>query len=104
MEGTKYRLFALKYGRSAMEIASRERFSRATPDYILIYSDQDGPEGAVEITEAELGRLSASDSQWLFDCNAALISEETERRMPEILAELSRKLEALGAELEAARR
>lgn len=103
-EGKKtYRLFALPLTISNIKIAADVRFSRATPTpepgYVLIYTDDDRPNGAYEITENDANLLSAADKRWLFDSNAAIIAEEIELQKPDILRGLSERVEALETEL-----
>ena len=100
---TIYRLYALPLTISNIDIAAKYRFSRATPTpvpgYVLIYTDDNTPDGAYEITEDDAKLLSAADERWLFDSNAAIIAEEIELHKPDILRGLSERVEALETEL-----
>ena len=93
----KYRLYAMPVKNENIQDAQTERFSRITPEYVLIYTrhvKKDLP----EITDKNIKVLSDSDRQWLSDCNMALIGEEVSRGSNEFVAEMSRKI----AELEKA--
>lgn len=97
-----YRLYALPLSPENIALASKERFSRATPfpipGYVLIYSTS-LVNNAVEITEEEVSRLSSGDSRWLFDCNVAIIAEEAKKHEAEVVKDLSFQLVALENEL-----
>lgn len=90
----KYRLYALPYTVEAVRTAERERFSRIAADYILIYTHRKRADG-VEITNTEAHRLSAPERRWLYDCNTALIAEQSRRQQGEILQSLSDKIDKL---------
>ena len=90
----KYRLYALPYTSETVRTAERERFSRIAADYILIYTPKRRIDG-VEITKAEAHRLSAPERRWIYDCNTALIAEQTRRHETEILQDLSDKIDKL---------
>ena len=84
----KYRLFALPPTNEGIEVAQKNRFSRVTKDYALVYSDEE-VKGGKEVTEENLYRLTKADSKWIQDCNYAIIFEETKRKEKEISANLS---------------
>lgn len=94
-----YKLYAMELNEDNMKTATKWRFSRGTiapfPGYILIYTDKEAPNGAIEITEATANRLSEEDESWLLDCNMLILAEETEKRKPEILKELNERVEML---------
>lgn len=95
-----YRLYAMPYNAETVGAAEKERFSRVAADYVLIYTAK-RVKNAVQVTEAEAHRLSGSERQWLFDCNTALLAEETKRHSGEILQNLSEKLDKLESALAA---
>ena len=96
----KYRLFALPYTAETMKEAERERFVRATADYILIYTNKrKKPENCAEITENEVYRLTGPETMWLYDCNVALILEETRKNAGAVAQNLSDRLDELEAAL-----
>ena len=93
---TKYRLYASPYSAEALKNAERERFVRATADYILIYTTRrKKPENSVEITENEVYRLTGPETMWLYDCNVALILEETRKNAGAVAQNLSSRLDEL---------
>ena len=102
-EKKKYKLYALPLTNANIEVASNERFSRATPTpapgYVLIYTDGKKPNGAKEITANNAELLATADKRWLFDSNAALIAEEIEANRPQIIKSLSESVEKLEHEL-----
>lgn len=99
----KYQLFAMLVNNASIAVCEKERFCRITPSYVLIYTKRKRVANAVKITESEIGRLTESDERWLWDCNSALLAEEVGRRTPEIIRDLSRKMERLEEELKAAK-
>lgn len=94
----EYRLYLLPLDESGLRIAVAERFSRITSKYVLVYSENQ-IEKSVEITEKDLKRLSSAEKDWLFECNIAIIAEETERNAPNIIKMMSEKLDLLDEEL-----
>ena len=98
-----YRLYALPLTGDNIALAAAERFSRATPTpepgYVLIYTHSEPPRGAQEINEERTALLSQADIRWLFDSNAAIVAEEIEKNKPEVLKNLSARMETLEAEL-----
>lgn len=96
-----YKLYALDANKDGVEAASRERFSRITPFYALVYVSGEPPEGAVEITRSETHRLSEKDEQWLLDCNTAILAEEMKKHESEIAADMKERLERLEKALRA---
>lgn len=98
-EKTKYRLYALSVGRKSVERAAGERFARVTPYYVLIYTTDEPPKGAIELSVDDIDRLSSDDNRWLFDCNIAILAEMSEKRRPEVMQSLSERIERLEQEL-----
>lgn len=100
----KYRLFALPFAIESAKAATGQRFSRISSGYVLIYTDGEAPHNSAEITEEEVGRLTKQDARWLYDCNVALLAEETKAHEKEILASVKEQLdkleEALAAQME----
>lgn len=92
----KYRLYALDVNKDGIETASKERFCRITPFYILIYVESGKePKDAIEITQTETHRLSKKDEQWLLDCNIVILAEEAKRHEAEITADLQNRMKRL---------
>ena len=75
-EKTTYRLYCLDITEKNIEYASQVRFSRITPNYILVYIPDEILKGAVEITDKEVNELTETDTKWLQDVNMVLIAEE----------------------------
>lgn len=71
-----YKLFAMLTNEKNVEIATKYRFQRITPSYILVYGE-DEPQGTkcTEITANDLASLSKRDFQWLQDANIVLLRE-----------------------------
>ena len=75
-EKVTYRLYCLDITEKNIEYASQVRFSRITPDYILVYIPDEILKGAIEITDNEAKNLTETDTKWLQDINMVLIAEE----------------------------
>ena len=101
----QYRLYALEMTVENAKKAADWRFSRVTvepfPGYVLVYTDGASPDGAIEITQSTIDRLSAQDEQWLRDCNIVILAEEARRHEAEIAASMSERIEALEEALKA---
>lgn len=101
----KYRLFALPYSFENVEYASEFRFSRVTPEYILIYTQKARlvvPVGkAAEVKENDISLLSKLDEAWLFDCGLSLFADIAANQKTEDVARLSDMVSRLEEELEA---
>lgn len=102
MDKTVYRLYALPVNSKTVEEAQAHRFSRITPLYLLIYSVATISAESVEITEADLDRLSSADRDWLLGCNLTIIAEDAKTREKEISETLGEKIERLEEALKAA--
>ena len=96
-----YKLYALEVNKQGLETASKERFSRITPFYVLVYCDGEPPEDGIEITTTETHRLSEQDERWLQDCNVVILVEEAKKHEAEIAGDMKRRLERLEEALEA---
>ena len=108
----KYRLFFLKYSVENVDFASEHRFTRVTPDYILIYTQRARlrpPCGkAIELKGSDLSSLTDLDREWILDCGRSVFSDilakqnrESTERLVEMVDRLEREL-ALEAEKEGA--
>lgn len=86
---------------SNVEIATRYRFQRITPSYILVYGE-DEPEGAkyTEITANEISNLSRRDFQWLQDANIVLLREFAEEHKDAQRSSFRQFLEELDKNIE----
>lgn len=91
-----YKLFAARSSAENMETAARERFSRITADYILIYRKRK-PKNipCVEIKGSETKRLTERDCAWLKSCIMALLREAAEQTKDETGKRLDSLITAL---------
>jgi hypothetical protein len=102
-EETKtYALYALQLTEENVIKAMPERFMRATPDYILIYTDEEQPQKSVQIGIDDIRRLTNADREWLSVCNLAVIRDEMARNEPQILERLSSTINYIEAALKEA--
>ena len=87
-----------------VEYASDFRFSRITPEYILVYVQKkrlNPPTGkAVEIQQKDIGLLSKKDESWLFDCVISLFADiaatkdrDTMERLTDMVNRFEQELE-----------
>ena len=99
-----YALYAMELSHQNVKIAATYRFCRLTPFYILVYTDRDKPENAINVEQTETHRLTEADNQWLEDCNTAILAEKMKEHEAEIAAEMMERIERLEKALEAERR
>lgn len=99
-----YRLFAFPYDLENVKFASGFRFSRVTPDYILVYAQRarlKPPVGKpVEIRETDLKKLDRMDESWLFDCGVSLFADIAARQKKEDIKKLTDMIDRLEVELD----
>lgn len=89
----RYRLYAMPTRPETIDGMGRQRFSRITPEYTLVYTDKDAPQHSAELTDEDAGRLTDGDRNWLLSCNTRLLAEEIERQKPEMLRRIGKKIE-----------
>lgn len=97
---TTYRLYALPPTWDSILLAVNERFSRATPSYVLIYTAGKQPDGSQQITEDNQKLLSSDDQTWLLESGAMILAEEAAKQQPILMQNLSERVGALEKELE----
>lgn len=95
----KYRLFVMPVNAYNIERASKSRFHRVTPGYILTYRRGKCASQELEIAGDDLQRLSGRDSSWLMDCNLALLAEESGKAAPQARARLEAMIDELAEAL-----
>lgn len=100
----KYRLFLMKYSLENVKFLSSYRFSRVTPNYILVYAQKarlKPPDGnAGEIKGKDIGVTSKEDQMWLMDCIASLFVEAMQKSEKDDLQRISKMVSQLERELE----
>lgn len=90
-----FRLYAMPTKPETVDRIENQRFSRITPDYSLVYTDGEAPDGSAELQESDAKRLTKADENWLLSCNLVLIKEEIARKKPEMLRMLGERLDSL---------
>ena len=101
---TTYKLYAAEVSRLNVEKAERERLSRVTANYMLLYR-RPKPRHipAVEVKGDDLRRLTQSDRLWLADCIATLLGEAAGRRQETVAQRVNEMLTAWEKELQKTR-
>lgn len=99
-----YRLYALAASHENIERAVKERFSRITPGYALIYTNGAAPEESVEITGEDVKRLTKDDEAWLMSCAGRLLMDRLEAEGSRAVQDLNGMVDRLAAALEEERR
>lgn len=94
-----YRLFALEFSKRNAERATKEKYHRITPGYILIYSRK-GIKDALEISGSDLLELSDSDWLWLQDCNLSIMEQFVSENEESVLKSQERFVDEFLEELE----
>ena len=102
---TTYKLYAAEVSRLNVEKAERERFSRVTANYMLLYR-RTKPRHipAVEVKGDDLRRLTESDRLWLADCIATLLGQAAGRRQETVAQRVNEMLTAWEKELQKTRK
>jgi hypothetical protein len=100
-----YKLYAAEVSRLNVEKAERERFSRVTANYMLLYRRAKPRHiPAVEVKGEDLRRLTESDRLWLADCIATLLGEAAGRRQETAAQRVNEMLTAWEKELQRTRK
>lgn len=99
-EKIKYRLYATETNGRTLSALYKQRFSRITQNYTLIYTDGEQPEASVEVAGDDLRRLSVADVEWLADCNVVLLMDKTKEREGEIAGRMEDMIQRFSLELE----
>ena len=95
-----YKLYASEVNRGTVEKAERERFSRVTAGYMLLYrrtKPRDIP--CIEVKGENLKRLTEGDRLWLVDCIAALLGEAAREKRQTTKQRVNELLDAWEEEL-----
>lgn len=95
-----YKLYAAEVNRDTVEKAEKERFSRVTAAYMLLYrrtKPRDIP--SIEVKGADLKRLTEGDRLWLADCIATLLGEAARERKQTTAQRVNELLDAWEEEL-----
>lgn len=91
-----YKLFATVVNDETMAKAAQERFSRITPQYILIYrKTKPRTMQCVEIKGKDTERLTSRDRLWLRDCIMALMTEAAAKSKEQSKKRLAELVDAL---------
>ncbi len=99
-----YKLYAMELNRDNMRSAATERFSRATPFYILVYTNGELPENGIEIINDDKKRLTDEDERWVQDCNLIILAEQAKKNETKIAQDMQKRLEQMEQILEQAKK
>jgi len=103
----QYNLCAFNSTEESVEFATKQRFSRITSEYTLIYTDNTNIiddsvcQPYIIIKESETGCLTDEDRDWLLSCNIVIIAEEAVKHKELILNGMSDTIKKLEKALEA---
>ena len=97
----QYQLYVMPTTGENIDIASGERFSRITLQYILIYSDKEQKANAIPVNGVDLKRLTEADIQWVNDCLVMLFAEAIKKHPKDLKSSLENKIKALENALKA---
>ena len=92
----KYKLYALRSTEENIDALGKERFVRATAEYLLWYTEEEKPDNAIEVG-AEY--LTIPDIDWIRACNEILLIEQMWKQEKDIAAKMGARIEALETEL-----
>ena len=103
MTEERYHLYIAPFTNETAQQAFREKYARATPDYVMVYRKEECPERFKEMTDAELHLLPSDGIKWLNGANTTIIQEFVAEHM-EAQERANRKfMEAFEKELKAER-
>lgn len=77
-----FKLYAFINNDNSISLAEKNRFSRITAQYVLVYTDDEktiedkAKHSYIIIRENDTNRLSKGDKEWLTSCNLEIIFEE----------------------------
>ena len=97
-----YKLCAMPTTEASTAAVEKQRFSRITQDYTLVYTSGKIPAGSLKLAESDASRLTDADRRWLDDCNAVLIAEAIAKDRPRILHQLSDLLTTIESNIQKA--
>lgn len=92
----KYKLYGLKPTTENIYRASRYGYYRATPEYLLVYTEGRKPPNSILVDPEQ---LSVDDAAWLRQCNLGIIAQ-TVNASRDIQKNMTAFLERLESELE----
>lgn len=97
-EHKMYRLYALLTNEQNIQYASKQRFHRITPCYVLVFTNTDMPADSIEISADEADNLTPYDVSWLRDCTLAVAleaiqSEDTAQKTMNMLDKIEQALQ-----------
>ena len=99
-EAEVYGLYVLPLSPQTLKAASAFRFQRVTADYILLYTQDPAPQGAVAVGEQDVHRLTKQEQEWVLDCAALLMRQAMAEHEVEARKRAGALLEQLQVELE----
>jgi hypothetical protein len=101
-----FKLYAFINNDNSISLAEKNRFSRITAQYVLVYTDDEktiedkAKHSYIIIRENDTNRLSKGDKEWLTSCNLEIIFEEAAKNQDVILQSMDETLKKLEQALE----
>lgn len=98
-----YKLYITRLADKALETFERELFTRATKDYLLIYTDamSEYDFKVVEVpTDMAKERLTEAESKWLLSCQIDILNSELLKKAPEVMDNINKRVDELEKALE----
>lgn len=96
-----YSLYVMRCTQETIAVAEKERFSRITPEYVLVLAKlRPATVKSVEIPKDSLRKLSRNDKVWIKDCFVVLTAEELKAKEADIVESLSDKISKLETALQ----
>ena len=89
----QYRLYAALTTAEIIKEIAPFRFSRATSNYALVYTDKRMKAPWVRMTEADASRLTSADYNWLNDCNLLIAAHNLSANEAEVAQNMSQKID-----------
>lgn len=94
----RYRIYAMKpTGENIYRASEKYRFFRATPQYLLVYTEKKKPQESTLVKDTS--SLNLVDQSWIQSCNL-IIADETLKKSPSAQEKMSDFLKVLEQEIE----
>lgn len=98
-----HKLYITRLTDKALETFEDELFTRATKDYLLIYTDSINEYDfkVVEVPpDMAKERLTDAESKWLLSCQIDILNSELLKKAPEVIENINERIDALEEALE----
>ena len=100
---SQYALYITRLTDEALDAFQGEMFTRATRDYLLVYTDKMEKQKFEVVpvpTDIAKKRLTEAESKWLLKCQIDILNSELLKKAPEVVNDINERIDALEEALE----